>query len=217
MAENMGIYNRTREVPVEAKKPIDFGKMKGKTDINPMWRIKTLTEEFGPCGFGWVTEIISERLENLAGGQVACFVDINLYIVVDGKKSMAIPGIGGNMFIRKTKNGLEVNDECYKMAYTDAIGVACKSLGFGANVYWDSDRTKYDIQDDKIDKKQNTKQELSDAQIKRLYAISKTKGITEQQVKEVIKKSYNKESTKELTKKEYDEIVKRMEAKEDAK
>ena len=65
--------------------------------------------------------------------------------------------------------------------------------------------------------KQENKPSISDAQIKRLYAISKSKGITEQQVKEVIKKSYNKESTKELTKTEYDAIVKRMEAKEDKK
>ena len=32
------------------------------------------------------------------------------------------------------------------MALTDAISVACKALGFGANVYWDKDRTKYDLQ-----------------------------------------------------------------------
>ena len=29
------------------------------------------------------------------------------------------------------------------MAITDALGVACKLLGFGADVYWDNDRTKY--------------------------------------------------------------------------
>jgi uncharacterized protein with PIN domain len=30
------------------------------------------------------------------------------------------------------------------MAYTDAISVACKLLGFGADVYWAKDNTKYD-------------------------------------------------------------------------
>ena len=30
-----------------------------------------------------------------------------------------------------------------KMALTDAISVACKSLGIGADVYWNKDNTKY--------------------------------------------------------------------------
>ena len=29
------------------------------------------------------------------------------------------------------------------MALTDAISVACKALGFGADIYWASGRTKY--------------------------------------------------------------------------
>ena len=29
------------------------------------------------------------------------------------------------------------------MALTDAISVACKALGFGADVYWQADATKY--------------------------------------------------------------------------
>ena len=41
------------------------------------------------------------------------------------------------------KNGLYTSDECFKMALTDAISVACKALGIGADVYWDKDSTKY--------------------------------------------------------------------------
>lgn len=29
------------------------------------------------------------------------------------------------------------------MALTDAISVACKALGFGADIYWEAGRTKY--------------------------------------------------------------------------
>ncbi len=58
MAENpnMRIYDAVRAVPPEAIKPITAGRLKGKSDINPMWRIKVLTEQFGPCGEGWYTE-----------------------------------------------------------------------------------------------------------------------------------------------------------------
>ena len=51
--ENMTIYDACRSVPETAKKAITAGRLKGKTDINPMWRIKRLTEQFGPCGIGW--------------------------------------------------------------------------------------------------------------------------------------------------------------------
>ena len=214
---NMKLYNAVREVPKEAKKPIAGGKLKGKTDINPMWRIKKLTEEFGPCGYGWYTEILEQRLEPLPDGRVAAFVNIHLFVMIDGKSSMPIPGTGGNMFVDDTRNGLQVNDDCFKMAYTDALSVACKALGFGADIYWDSDKTKYDVVDDKSGNDTNVptkkESELSQDQITRLYTIATKKGFTEKQVKAVIKKDYKKNSTKDLTIKEYDELVKRLEAK----
>ena len=60
---NMDLYDRFRVVPDEAKKTIAAGKLKGFTDVNPMWRIKMLTEQFGPCGFGWYTEITNKWME----------------------------------------------------------------------------------------------------------------------------------------------------------
>ena len=61
---NLTIYNKFREVPQEAKKEIGAGRLKGFTDINPMWRIKMLTEQFGVCGFGWYFDIVEQKLEN---------------------------------------------------------------------------------------------------------------------------------------------------------
>ena len=40
------------------------------------------------------------------------------------------------------------------MAYTDAISVACKSLGFAADVYFANDRTKYSNQEHQESKPQ---------------------------------------------------------------
>ena len=143
----MQIYEKVRTVPNEAKKTIKGGRLSGYTDINPMWRIKTLTEVFGVAGFGWYYEITDKRLETGANGEVAAFVDINLYVKVDNEWSKPIQGTGGSSFIAKEKNGLYTSDECFKMALTDAISVACKALGFGADVYWDADRSKYDKPD----------------------------------------------------------------------
>ena len=41
--DNLEVYNKYRVVPKEAQKEIKGGRMSGKTDINPMWRLKSLT------------------------------------------------------------------------------------------------------------------------------------------------------------------------------
>lgn len=142
--DNLTIYNEVRNVPDSAKRRIEAGRLKGKTDINPMWRIKALTEKFGPCGFGWKYVITDKRLEQGENGEIAAFLDIDLFVKADGVWSDAIPGTGGSAFVAKEKNGPYTSDECFKMALTDAISVACKALGFGADVYWEADRSKYD-------------------------------------------------------------------------
>lgn len=142
--ENMKIYDAGKSVPAEAKKTIKGGRINGFTDINPMWRIRKLTEIFGPCGIGWYYTIDREWLEgNESTGEVAAFVRISLYIKADGEWSKPIVGVGGSMFAANESRGIRVSDECYKMAQTDAISVACKNLGIGAEVYWEAGETKY--------------------------------------------------------------------------
>lgn len=141
--DNMEVYDKLRSVPKEAQKTIIAGKIKGFTDINPMWRIKMLTETFGLCGFGWYTEITDRWIEKGPDGKEAAFVRLNLYIKVNDEWSKPIEGIGGSMFVNIFKNSPDTNDEAFKMAYTDAISVACKALGMGADIYYAKDRTKY--------------------------------------------------------------------------
>lgn len=142
--ENLDIYNKGKVVPDEAKKQIVGGRLKGMTDINPMWRIKVLTEMFGPCGIGWCYTPVNKWMEK-SGDEVAAFVDIELYIKNGNEWSRPICGTGGSKFVAKENKGLFMSDECFKMATTDAIGVACKQLGIGADVYWAADVTKYTV------------------------------------------------------------------------
>lgn len=145
--ENMTLYNNFRVVPDEAKKTIKGGKLNGFTDINPMWRIKKLTEEFGECGFGWYYEEV-ERWKETCGQEVAVFVKIHLYTKRNNEWSAPIVGIGGSKMVQLFKGGevVDFSDEAYKMALTDAISIACKALGMAADVYFEKDRTKYDMQ-----------------------------------------------------------------------
>lgn len=140
---NLDIYNAVSAVPKEAKKNITGGRLNGMTDINPMWRIKVLTEQFGVCGFGWKYVITDKRIVDGANGVKCAFVDIDLFVKIDDKWSDAIQGTGGSSFISAERSGMYTSDECFKMALTDAISVACKALGVGADVYWSAGRTKY--------------------------------------------------------------------------
>jgi hypothetical protein len=143
MSANLKIYDAVRKVPTEAQKEIRGGRLKGMTDINPMWRIKVLTEQFGPCGIGWKYESVGREFREGSDGQVAVFVDILLRYWTGEKWSEPIPGTGGSMFIVSETKGLFTSDECVKMATTDAISVAAKALGVGADVYFEKDKTKY--------------------------------------------------------------------------
>ena len=136
--DNLAIYEKAREVPPTALKEIKGGRLKGMSDINPMYRIKRMTEIFGVCGFGWKYEIVKQWFEP-QGQEVKAFCQINLYIKLNDEWSEPIPGVGGAGFVEREKNGLFVNDEGPKMALTDALSVSMKALGIAADVYWGKD------------------------------------------------------------------------------
>jgi hypothetical protein len=148
--QNMRFYGKFQDTPKEAQREIQAGRLKGYTDINPMWRIKKLTEIFGPVGFGWWTQNEKFTLEECKNGEVALFCTLELVVVdpVTKEQSHPITGIGGHKFVANEKNGPYCNDEAYKSSYTDALSIACKSLGFSHDIYFAKDRTKYVIDEE---------------------------------------------------------------------
>lgn len=193
--EKMDIYNRVRSVPDEAKKAISAGRLKGMTDINPMWRIKKLTEEFGPCGIGWWTKV-TDRWTETVGDETCAFVDLELYIKVGDEWSKPITGSGGSKLATKERSGIYVSDECYKMAETDALSVACKKLGIGADVYFSADRTKYSQTVDDSKK-------IGANDVKILMDYLQKNGISDQKIIE----RYRVKALSDLTQKRYIEIT----------
>ena len=139
--DNLRFYEQLRKVPQEALKPILAGRLKGKSDINPVWRIKAMTEAFGPCGVGWKYEIVKQWQE-VYGQEVKAFTNINMFVKVDGEWSEPIPGTGGATLVEISKSGPYVNDEGFKMSLTDAMSVAMKSLGVAADIYFANDPNK---------------------------------------------------------------------------
>ena len=134
---NLRFFEKMGKVPKEFLSKIPKGPMAGKSSIDSQWRLKKMTEVFGPCGSGWKYEIVRVWTEPGPGETVACFCQINLYWREDpqGPWSDPIPGIGGNQLIQKFSRGLNLNDEGYKMALTDALSVAGKALGVASLIY----------------------------------------------------------------------------------
>lgn len=159
--ENNYYYEKFKAVPEEAKKAISGGRLKGMTDINPMWRIKMLTQEFGPCGFGWYPEVVTREISEGSEGQKVAFIGLNLYVKVDNEWSKPIYGEGGASFITNERTSIFTSDEAFKMAYTDAISICCKMLGMAADIYFHKDRSKYS---DDGGQPQQTKQTQSPTQ-----------------------------------------------------
>lgn len=152
---NLAMYNKYAQPPADALKAFNNGSFSG-TDINPMWRIKVLTEEYGECGFGWYVEPVRSWREQsekavLVGQEpavvteISVFYEVALYVNRGNEWSKPIYGVGGNTYAEysKKRGSVVVSDEAYKMAYTDAIGIACKALGIGADIWWKSNDTKY--------------------------------------------------------------------------
>ena len=141
--DHMAIWNKVSTVPAQFLKPIQGGRLKGKTDINPTWRLQVLTEMFGPAGFGWYYEIVDRGIQTTSDEQVSAHVLINMFVKVAGEWSKPIQGLGGSMLMEKEKAGMYHSDEAFKMALTDAISVACKSLGVASTVYMGMIDSKY--------------------------------------------------------------------------
>jgi len=148
--ENMDIWNKLCQPPKGALKAIQAGRLKGKTDINPMWRFKAMTELFGPCGTGWKYTIDDVNFQDGAGELKAVFVTVSVSYAVESnatasglKFSDPVQGVGGAMFVAKEKSGPYTDDEAVKKAVTDALGTALKMIGVAADVYsgkWDGSK-----------------------------------------------------------------------------
>ena len=134
---NLRFYSQGCEVPADALKPIRAGRLKGMSDVNPMWRMKRMTEIFGPVGFGWKYEIVKQWTETY-GNEVKCFCVVNLFVRDPETKEWRepIPGSGGSAIVSMESKGAYVNDEGYKMALTDALSIAMKPLGIGGNIWY---------------------------------------------------------------------------------
>lgn len=138
--------------PPEILKVIEAGKLKGRFDINPQWKIEAMTNTYGLCGEGWKYQVVHTETVNCPGGEVLLFMMVQVSIKCGNSWSEPVTGYGGDYIVQSNKNGLVPNDEAYKMALTDALGNALKVLGVAAEVY----KGNMDKMDSKYSKRANS-------------------------------------------------------------
>lgn len=136
-------YTKASHVPDRVLKPIGAGRLKGKSDINPQWKISLMTEIYGMCGIGWKFEVTEKTTVPINTGEVMLFMTVAVYIKNGESWSEPVYGMGGDFIVKKERNGLYSNDEAYKMCLTDALGNALKYIGVAADVYEQLNDTKY--------------------------------------------------------------------------
>ena len=157
--ESKKLFYKQARPPQDALRPIDFGRLKNKTDTSPQWRIEALTETYGLYGLGWFVQIKDKDIFDVPETQEKMlFLTLELYV-----RDWSIPdeykwfgpalGIGGDYIIVRDKNGVHGNDEAYAMAMTDALGKAAKLFGIANDIYRGKFDSKYGWRD-QIEKRQ---------------------------------------------------------------
>lgn len=142
--DNLKVWNMVKQPNQTVLKKIDYGYLKGKTDINPQWRLMAMTQAFGLVGHGWTYRITRTWSEKGLDGQMMAFAEVAVKTKYEGEWGEEFYGIGGSMIAELAKGVVKSNDEGYKMAVTDALSVAFKAVGVAADIYLGNyDGSKY--------------------------------------------------------------------------
>lgn len=135
MPKNVEIWDALKTTDPAATSAFNNGSFKG-TAIKPIWMVKRMTEQFGPCGQGWGIKKPEFQVEH-------CESETLVYCTVSvwhGVRENEIWGVGGDKVRTVVKRGkpdeyIKTDDEAFKKAYTDAVSNCLKYLGVGADVH----------------------------------------------------------------------------------
>lgn len=207
---NTRYWDALKRPPEGALKKINGGRLSGKTDISPQWRVQAMTEQFGPVGIGWTYEIV--KLWTEAGGdEVFAFAQVNLTYKDGDEWSEPVPGVGGSKLMQMEKSGLYANDEGFKMAVTDALSVAMKALGVAADIYlglWDG--SKYT--DERTDTPQKPAASPDDAKEKTRALLAKHEADLHPEFVAMAEEDIERSDTVEKVRKVYQRIQNKLKA-----
>lgn len=142
----MAIWEALAKTDPKHTKPFSrAGGFKG-TALKPIWIVKRLTEQFGPCGVGWgigepVFQVVPCGAETMVYCTVQCWHNNG---VAAANPVATLYGVGGDKVVTERQRGPFCDDEAFKKAFTDAVNNAFKFIGVGADIHMGQfDDSKY--------------------------------------------------------------------------
>lgn len=140
-AENMTMWAALSKTDPSATKSFKRSGGFVGTAINGTYVIKRLTQQFGPCGYGWKFVIEDERIEdgyilNDRGDRARLhIIRGHIEYMIDGEWYCTSPQFGQTMLVDNNKYGVFMDEEAPKKSITDCIGKCAVLLGIGADVH----------------------------------------------------------------------------------
>lgn len=204
MTGNLAIWGALAKTdPKHTKQFSRSGGFKG-TAIKPIWIVKMLTEQFGPCGVGWGMNEPSFQV-------VPCEGEILVFCTVSGwqgDRANVLWGVGGDK-VQSLRSGKPFcDDEAFKKAFTDAVNNAFKFLGVGADVHmglFDDDKYVSQAREE-FAEPAPPPDTITDDQRDVIAGLSEAAGVTIQTICE----SYNISDLRELPSAKFEAVKKRL-------
>lgn len=111
------------------------GKSYQGSSPKPHYLVRKATETFGPCGIGWGFNIVSERIEEGAGGEKMHIAHVRLWYKWRGETG-SVEHVGGTQFSGTRSSGKPFTDEdAPKKSITDALVKALSMVGFAGDIF----------------------------------------------------------------------------------
>lgn len=131
MSDNLAIWNALEKTdPAHTKTFARSGGFRG-TATKPIYSIRRLTEQFGPCGIGWGMTKPEFQVVNTEN-EILVYCTVALW---HGTPENLVYGVGGDKVRAMQKSGPFNSDEAFKASYTDALSNAMKMIGVSADIH----------------------------------------------------------------------------------
>lgn len=138
-AENTAIWDALAKTDPKHTKGFKRGGGFSGTAVKPMWCIRRMTEQFGPCGTGWGMSEPQFQVVPGHNSEVLVYCTVSIWYG-DGK---TVYGVGGDKVVGYIKANPQYNrperwendDEAFKKSFTDALLNAMKHIGVAADIH----------------------------------------------------------------------------------
>ena len=133
--KNMSLWNSLEKTDPAQVKEITGKPYKGNSP-KPYYLIRKATEVFGPCGYGWGLEIVSQTIVDGIDGDKLSVATVRFWYKMSKDSIGEIEHVGATPLCGHRSNGKPYLDEdAPKKSVTDALIKAMSMVGFAGDIF----------------------------------------------------------------------------------